>query len=523
MVKGLTWGPPVSEAAQRMPDLRQMGVNTIRTWGTDASSGALFDAAAANGIKVVAGFWLAPGGGPGSGGCPNYVTDAQYKSDSLNDIKKWVGEYKDHKGVLMWNIGNESILGFQNCFSGSELEAQRNAYAAFVNEAAKAVHAIDPNHPVTNTDAWTGAWPYLKRNAPELDLYAVNAYNAVCNVKRDWLEGGYTKPYIVTEGGPAGEWEVPDDENGVPKEPTDVEKAQGYTRAWDCITGHQGVALGATLFHYGTEGDFGGVWFNLIPNGEKRLSYYAVRKLYGGAPAANTTPVITNMKLSNSTAVPAGGTFTLSANISDPDGDAVSYTMGYNSKYINDAGGIISADFTGNVGSWTVTAPQRLGVWKVYLYARDGNGNIGIETRSLRVVAPQVQGTNLSLGKEVKASSFQPEYNGKTFFPRYATDGDQATRWSSEWSDDQWLEVDLGSVQSFDHVQLVWETAYGKAYRIEVSDDGNSWRKVYETANGDGDTDDFDVNASGRYVRMQGVTRGTGYGYALYEFGVYRR
>ena len=523
VVKGLTWGPPVSEAAQRMPDLKLMGVNTVRTWGTDASSKPLFDAAAANGVKVIAGFWLQPGGGPGSGGCPNYATDAAYKANELANIKRWVGEYKTHKGVLMWNIGNESILGFQNCYSGGELETQRNAYAAFVNEAAKAVHAIDPNHPVTNTDAWTGAWKYLKANAPDLDLYAVNAYNAVCDVKQNWLSGGYTKPYIITEGGPAGEWEVPDDENGVPKEPTDVEKAQGYTRAWNCITGHQGVALGATFFNYGIEGDFGGVWFNLIPNGEKRLSYYAVRKLYGGAPATNTPPVISNMTLSNSTAVPAGGTFTLSANVSDPNGDPISYTMGYNSKYINGAGGIISANFSGNVGSWTVTAPQQLGVWKVYLYARDGNGNIGVETRSLRVVAPSVTGINLALNKPTTASSYQPEYNGKTFFPRYATDGNAATNWGSEWSDPQWLQVDLGSVQAFNHVQLVWETAYGKAYKIGVSDDGNSWRTVYETTTGDGNTDDVDVNASGRYVRLEGTVRGSSYGYALYEFGVYRR
>ena len=65
-IKGLTWGPSVSDAEKYLPDLRSMGVNTIRTWGTDATSKPLFDSAAAHGIKVVAGFWLQPGGGPGS-------------------------------------------------------------------------------------------------------------------------------------------------------------------------------------------------------------------------------------------------------------------------------------------------------------------------------------------------------------------------------------------------------------------------------------------------------------------------
>ena len=522
VVKGLTWGPPVSEAASRMPDLKAMGVNTIRTWGTDASSQTLFDAAAANGVKVVAGFWLLPGGGPGANGCVNYVTDSAYKSSTLSDIQRWVNQYKTHKGVLMWNVGNESILGMDKCFSGAELETQRHAYAKFVNEAARAIHAVDPNHPVTNTDAWTGAWTYLKANAPDLDLYSVNAYDAVCDVKQNWLSGGYTKPYLITEGGPAGEWEVPNDANGVPTEPTDVQKADGYTRAWECVTGHPGVALGATLFHYGTEGDFGGVWFNLIPNGEKRLSYYAVRKLYGGAPASNTPPVISNMTLSSATEVPAGGTFTLSASVSDPDGDPISYTVGYNSKYINGAGGIISASFTGS-GPWTVTAPQQLGVWKVYLYARDGKGNIGVETRSLRVVPPPVTGTNVALNKPTTASSYQPEYNGRTFFPGYATDGNAATNWGSEWSDPQWLEVDLGAVTTFNRVQLVWEAAYGKAYKIEVSNDRNVWREVYATTSGDGGADDFSVrDASGQYVRLYATQRGTSYGYALYEFKVYR-
>src|SRR5689334_9678314 len=68
VVKGLTWGPPPTEAAQRLPELKAIGVNTVRTWGTDASSKPLFDAAAANGMRVVAGYWLQPGGGPGSGG-----------------------------------------------------------------------------------------------------------------------------------------------------------------------------------------------------------------------------------------------------------------------------------------------------------------------------------------------------------------------------------------------------------------------------------------------------------------------
>lgn len=61
----------------------------------------------------------------------------------------------------------------------------------------------------------------------------------------------------------------------------------------------------------------------------------------------------------------------------------------------------------------------------------------------------------------------------------------------------------------------VWQ-----AYDIQVSDDGSSWRTVYSTTTGDGGADDITV--TGRYVRMNGTQRGTAWGYAVYEFGVYR-
>ncbi|ANZ39913.1 coagulation factor 5/8 type domain protein [Lentzea guizhouensis] len=520
-VKGLTWGPPAADAARYMPELKSMGVNTLRTWGTDASTRPLLDAAAANGLRVMNGFWLQPGGGPGSGGCVNYVTDAQYKADMLGQIRQWVTTYKDHPGVLMWNVGNESILGLQNCYSGTELENQRVAYARYLNEAARAIHAIDTNHPVTNTDAWTGAWAYLKAHTPDLDLYSVNSYGNVCQVRQDWLNGGYTKPYILTEAGPAGEWEVPNDANGVPAEPTDVQKRDGYTQAWNCIVGHTGVSFGGTLFHYGTEYDFGAVWFNLTPAGKKRLSFYAVQRAFGGATPANTPPVISAMNVPQTVA--AGAPLTVDVTASDPNGDTITWSAALNSKYIDNSGGLANAPVQVNGNRLTLTAPDRLGVWKVYVMAEDGRGNIGIETRSVRVVAPQPSGVNVAQGKAVTASSYQQVGDGAPFPPSNAVDGNAGSRWATDWVDPQWLRVDLGAVTTFQHVQLVWEGAFGRAYEIQVSDDGTSWRAVYGTTTGNGGVDAIDVTATARYVRLHATQRGTGWGYSLYELGVYRR
>ncbi|MBY8340988.1 discoidin domain-containing protein [Streptomyces spinosirectus] len=523
-VKGLTWGPSVADAEKYMPDLQSMGVNTIRTWGTDATSKPLFDSAAAHGIKVVAGFWLQPGGGPGSGGCVNYVTDTAYKNQMLDEFPKWVQTYKDNPGVLMWDVGNESVLGLQNCFSGDELERQRDAYTTLVNDITKKIHAVDPNHPVTSTDAWVGAWPYYKKNAPDLDLYAVNSYNGVCDVKSAWEQGGYTKPYIVTETGPAGEWEVPDDANGVPLEPSDRAKADGYTHAWGCITGHKGVALGATMFHYGTEYDFGGIWFNLLPAGQKRLSYYAVKKAYGGDTSHdNTPPVISDLSVEGDAGkVQAKHDLVLDVKATDPDGDAISYEVLDNSMYIDQSKNLASLPFTDlGGGRLKVTAPDRPGVWKVYVKATDGHGNVGVETRSVRVVPPVPSGTNLAQGKPATASSFQPSYGDCPCTAANAVDGNPATRWASDWSDPQWLQVDLGTRTTFRHVQLFWETSYAKAYTVQTSDDGQNWQTVHTVTDGNGGIDDFDVTGTGRYVRVNGTARGTGYGYSLYEFGVY--
>ncbi|WP_196804531.1 discoidin domain-containing protein [Cellulomonas sp. URHD0024] len=521
-IKGVTWGPAPADFPQHVANLKALGVNTIRTWGTDAGSKVLFDAAAANGMRTVAGFWLAPGGGPGSGGCPNYVTDATYKANSMNDIVTWVTAYKDNPGVLIWDVGNESLLGLGNCYSGQELENQRDAYATFVNDAAKRIHQIDPTHPVTSTDAWTGAWPYYKKNSPDLDLYGLNSYKAVNDAKATWIAGGYTKPYFITESGPAGEWEVLNDINGVPDQGTDAQNAAGYTNAWNAVKSHPGVALGATMFHYGNEGDFGGIWFNLKPGNNRRLSFYALAKAYNGpagAAGTNTPPTFSSFTVNNQTGVVAGSTFTVNAPATDPNGDAITYNVLMNSNYINKSGGLATVPFTRNGSTFSVTAPQTLGVWKVYVFAEDGKGNVGVETKSVRVIPPTVAGTNIAKGHTATASSFD-QYNGN-WTPGQAVDGDYATRWSSAWTDNEWIQVDLGAQKAFSTIQLTWEAAFAKGYKIQASNDGTTWTTLTEITNGDGNVDTVNVNGNARYVRVQGVTRGTAYGYSLYELGVY--
>src|SRR5262249_2468886 len=102
-----------------------------------------------------------------------------------------------------------------------------------------------------------------------------------------------------------------------------------------------------------------------------------------------------------------------------------------------------------------------------------------------------------------------------------AVDGNTGTRWSSAFSDPQWLQVDLGSPATVVQVVLNWEAAYATAFQIQVSSDAVTWTSVYSTTSGTGGTQTLAVTGSGRYVRMYGTARATGWGYSLWEFQVF--
>ncbi|MEU6194731.1 discoidin domain-containing protein [Streptomyces sp. NPDC047061] len=131
--------------------------------------------------------------------------------------------------------------------------------------------------------------------------------------------------------------------------------------------------------------------------------------------------------------------------------------------------------------------------------------------------AAQAADTPLSQGRTATASS---EENAGTAAGN-AVDGNTGTRWSSAFTDDQWLQVDLGATAQVNQVVLNWETAYGKDYKVQISADGSNWTDLQSVTGGDGGTDTLTVSGQGRYVRMLGVHRATQWGYSLWEFQVY--
>lgn len=103
-----------------------------------------------------------------------------------------------------------------------------------------------------------------------------------------------------------------------------------------------------------------------------------------------------------------------------------------------------------------------------------------------------------------------------------AIDGNVSTRWSSLFSDPQWLTVDLGEVQHIGRVKLTWEAAASADYDLRVSDDNINWRTIYTDSQGNGGVDDItSVSTTARYVRMYSRSRKTVYGNSLFEMEVF--
>jgi len=147
----------------------------------------------------------------------------------------------------------------------------------------------------------------------------------------------------------------------------------------------------------------------------------------------------------------------------------------------------------------------------------------GTTTVNLPYTASPVSGpTNVALGKTVTVSSTDsPSDAGSN-----AVDGNLTTRWSSAFSDPQWIEIDLGANYAISQIDLNWEAACGMDYLIQTSTDNVNWTtKNTVTGNTTSGVLAYAYNIGSypvaRYVKMYGTARATGWGYSLWEFSVY--
>jgi mannan endo-1,4-beta-mannosidase len=125
---------------------------------------------------------------------------------------------------------------------------------------------------------------------------------------------------------------------------------------------------------------------------------------------------------------------------------------------------------------------------------------------------------NLAYNKPVTASSSESTQNSANNI----VDGDFGTRWASQVSDPGWVYVDLGAKKEINRLIICWEAAYATQYKIQVSDDTNTWTDVITQYNGTGKTEDISLSCSGRYLRIYGMARyNYQWPYSIWEIGVY--
>ncbi|MGV7206328.1 di-heme oxidoredictase family protein [Oxalobacteraceae bacterium A2-2] len=99
-----------------------------------------------------------------------------------------------------------------------------------------------------------------------------------------------------------------------------------------------------------------------------------------------------------------------------------------------------------------------------------------------------------------------------------AIDHNDATRWSSGFSDDQSLTLDYGKTVAINRVRIDWENAHASQYQLQVSDDGSRWTTIKTVDSSQGGSEDWSgLAGQGRYLRMQGVKRSSQYGYSIFE------
>ena len=183
-IKGVTFGydKDVENYPAYFKDLKSIGVNTIRIWGTNEDTEKLLDAAQANGIKVMVGIWMRHGRpGMEADDSFNYLEDTEGMKAMYDNAIKTVERYKNHPAVLTWGIGNEVYLNIAT-------DAEKEAYSKLLEKICSHIKQTDTLHPITSVEAWTFGLDWWQKYVPSIDIYGLNCYGAGANLLSDEIE-----------------------------------------------------------------------------------------------------------------------------------------------------------------------------------------------------------------------------------------------------------------------------------------------------------------------------------------------
>lgn len=127
---------------------------------------------------------------------------------------------------------------------------------------------------------------------------------------------------------------------------------------------------------------------------------------------------------------------------------------------------------------------------------------------------------NLAYNKPTEASSIE----GDAQAAFNINDGKTDTRWSSKFTDNEWIMVDLLNVYKLTSVELDWETSSAVNYQILLSENGEDWIVAADKKNmtPGARNDKNSINSiAARYVKVYCTKRSNMYGFSVFEIRVY--
>jgi hypothetical protein len=358
--------------------LKAHGGNSFRTWTTDngrESGQKLLDRAAANGLYVAMGLDV----DHERRGFDYDNTNAVARQFAL--LMALVGEYKDHPALIIWVIGNEM-----------NMEKNPRVWDA-VNELSKAIHKIDPNH--LTTTALAGFQPetlkLVKTRAPDLDFISFQMYYDIINLPRYLADAGWDKPYVVTEWGATGHWEVGKTAWGAPIENDSATKADLYQRRFEkVIQSDQKLCLGSYVFLWGNKQERTPTWYGMfLKSGEETEPVDVMHYCWTGAWPANRSPRLEGIWLDEKQAarnihLQPGQSYAARVQAADPDGDPLAWSWeimeestehkvgGDRESVPLTVPGLIARPDRSEI---TLKAPDRPGAYRLFAYVFDGQGH----------------------------------------------------------------------------------------------------------------------------------------------------
>jgi hypothetical protein len=359
--------------------LAEHGGNSFRTWRTEngqASGQQVLDRALTNGLYVTMGLEISR-----ERHGFNY-DDPAAVARQLAEVRAEVLKYRNHPALILWGIGNELNLNATN----------PKVWDA-VNEISRMIHQVDTNHLTLTMLAGIGPdlVRQIKARAPDLDLLGIQMYADIVNLPRYLRETGWTGPYLVTEWGATGHWEVGKTQWGAPLENDSTTKADFYRKRFEtAIRPDERQCLGSYVFLWGQKQERTPTWYGVfLESGEETAPVDVMHYLWNNAWPANRSPRLEGAWLNDKTGaqnihVKPGQTCSAKVKVRDEDQDPLTYRWEImeESTDLKTGGDVESKPKTlaGLVqnpekSEVTVKAPDRPGAYRLFVYAFDGHGH----------------------------------------------------------------------------------------------------------------------------------------------------